>query len=203
MARYRLLLIAAIAIALVQIGFLSWMIAGRAAILRDGSEVLLKVEPVDPRDLLRGDYVRLGYDISRIPSELIADVPQGQAATAEGPISVRLKKGDDGYWHAASAWLGGGSKPAPGEGEVDIAGQVSSGWSLTPGSTVSVDYGIERYYVPEGEGLAIEDEMRRRNAGADPELRGFGVVVAVAADGTAQIKALMDGDTMLFEEPLY
>ena len=26
-------------------------------ILRDGREITLKVEPVDPRDLLRGDYV--------------------------------------------------------------------------------------------------------------------------------------------------
>jgi hypothetical protein len=29
------------------------------------------------------------------------------------------------------------------------------------------------------------------------------VRVAVAKSGKAQIKALMDGDTMLFEEPLY
>ena len=52
-------------LALAQIAFLSWMIAGRAAILRDGREVLLKVEPVDPRDLLRGDYVVLTYEITR------------------------------------------------------------------------------------------------------------------------------------------
>ena len=54
------LLVAAVLLAFAQIGFLSWIIAGRAAILRDGQEVLLKVEPVDPRDLLRGDYVRAG-----------------------------------------------------------------------------------------------------------------------------------------------
>ncbi|RUY82729.1 GDYXXLXY domain-containing protein, partial [Mesorhizobium sp. M7A.F.Ca.CA.001.10.2.1] len=61
------LVISALVLALVQIGFLSWIIAGRAAILRNGKEVLLKIEPVDPRDLLRGDYIILGYDISRIP----------------------------------------------------------------------------------------------------------------------------------------
>ena len=48
----RKLIVAAALLALAQIAFLSWIIAGRAAILRDGQEVLLKVEPVDPRDLL-------------------------------------------------------------------------------------------------------------------------------------------------------
>jgi uncharacterized membrane-anchored protein len=201
MSRYKLV-IAAIVLALAQIGFLGWMIVGRAAILRDGKEVLLKVEPVDPRDLLRGDYVRLGYDISRIEVEKVANLPQGETATAEGPIVVRLKKDADGFWRATSAWLGAAASPAPSD-EVDLLGQVSSGWSLTPGSTISVDYGIERFYVPEGEGLAIEEEMRKRNAGAEPELRSFGIKVAVAKDGSGQIKALMDGDQMLFEEPLY
>lgn len=201
MPRYKLV-IAAVLLALAQIGFLGWMIAGRATILRHGKEVLLKVEPVDPRDLLRGDYVRLGYDISRIEVEKIANLPQGELATAEGPIVVRLKKDADGYWRATSAWLGTAATQA-GADEVDIVGHVSDGWSLTPGSTISVDYGIERYYVPEGEGLAIEEEMRKRNFGAEPALRSFGIKVAIAKDGSGQIKALMDGDTMLFQEPLY
>ena len=33
--------------------------------------------------------------------------------------------------------------------------------------------------------------------------RSFGVRVALAEDGGAQIKALVDGQTVLFEEPLY
>ncbi|CAN7407461.1 GDYXXLXY domain-containing protein [Aminobacter sp. LjRoot7] len=201
MARYKLV-VAAIVLALAQIGFLGWMIVGRAAILRDGKEVLLKVEPVDPRDLLRGDYVRLGYDISRIEVEKIANLPQGDLTSVDGPVVVRLKKDADGYWRATSAWLNAATTPASGD-EVDLLGQISSAWSLTPGSTISVDYGIERFYVPEGEGLAIEEEMRKRNSGAEPELRSFGIKVAVGSDGTGQIKALMDGDTMLFEEPLY
>ena len=69
------LVVSSLVLALLQIGFLGWIIAGRAAVLRNGTEVLLKVEPVDPRDLLRGDYVSLGYEISRIPVKLIADMP--------------------------------------------------------------------------------------------------------------------------------
>jgi hypothetical protein len=37
----------------------------------------------------------------------------------------------------------------------------------------------------------------------DMRVRPFGIRIALAADGTAQIKALLDGDTTLFQEPLY
>ena len=77
-SRYNIVIAAAV-LALAQIGFLGWMIAGRAALLRNGQEVLLKVEPVDPRDLLRGDYVRLGYEISRIPVEMIGKSGTGRS----------------------------------------------------------------------------------------------------------------------------
>lgn len=188
------LVISALVLALVQIGFLSWIIAGRAAILRDGRQVLLKVEPVDPRDLLRGDYIRLGYDISRIPVKLIANIPADKFSSDDTSIVVRLKPGADGYWQPIAAWFGQVPAPAAAD-EADIVGHVAAGWDLrTPDTTIAPDYGIERFYLPEGEGIAIQNDMR---------VRPFGMRVAIARDGTAQIKALMDGDKTLFEEPLY
>ena len=72
---------------------------------------------------------------------------------------------------------------------------MAEGWDLRePGATIAPDYGIERFYLPEGEGMAIQNDMR---------VRPFGIRAAIAGNGTAQIKALMDGDTTLFEEPLY
>lgn len=188
------LLIAAVLLSVVQIGFLSWIIAGRAAILRSGQEVLLKVEPVDPRDFLRGDYVRLGYEIRDVPVKLIENVPAGEFVTEEGPIFVRLGQDADRYWRARTASLGQPSGVAPAAGEVDIRGTVAGGWTLGPDASVSVDYGIDRYYVPEGDGLEIQQDMR---------VRPFGILAAIGGDGTPQIKALMDGDKKLFEEPLY
>jgi uncharacterized membrane-anchored protein len=187
------LLLAAALLALAQIAFLSWIIAGRAAILRNGQEVLLKVEPIDPRDLLRGDYVRLGYEIRDVPVKLVTNAPSGEFVPEDGPIFVRLGRDSDGYWRPRSATLGEpqGQPPA---GEIDIRGMVSGGWTLGPDASFSVDYGIDRFYVPEGEGRAIETDMRERP---------FGILAAVAGDGSAQIKALMDGETKLYEEPLY
>lgn len=187
------LILAAVVLAVVQIAFLSWMIAGRATVLRDGQEVLLKVEPIDPRDLLRGDYVRLGYEIRDVPVKLVTNAPAGEFVTVEGPIFVRLGKDPDGYWRVRSASLGepAGTPPA---GDVDIRGSITGGWTLGPEASFSVDYGIDRYYVPEGEGKAIEADLRERP---------FGILAAIATDGTPQIKALMDGEIKLYEEPLY
>jgi uncharacterized membrane-anchored protein len=188
------LIASALVLAVVQIGFLSWIIAGRAAILRNGKEVLLKVQPVDPRDLLRGDYISLNNNISRIPVKLIANIPQGVSTSDDSSITVRLKKGGDGYWQPTAAWLGKAPVPASPD-EADIAGHVAAGWDLgSPDATIAPDYGINRFYVPEGEGMAIQNDMR---------VRPFGIKLALSARGTAQIKALMDGDKTLFEEPLY
>jgi uncharacterized membrane-anchored protein len=188
------LVAAALAVALLQTGFIGWIIAGRAAILRNGHEVLLKVEPIDPRDLLRGDYVRLGYEISRIPVKLVANIPPGRTSSEDQSLVVRIKKGADGYWHPETAWLDAAPEP-PSAGQVDIVGHIGAGANLDDRSgTLFPDYGIERFYLPEGEGLAIQNDMRTRP---------FGVKIAVSKSGQAQIKALMDGDAMLFTEPLY
>ena len=194
MTKGNTLVASALLLALLQVGFLGWMIAGRAAILRDGREVLLKVEPVDPRDLLRGDYVILNYDISRLPGRMIADLAEaGYGSASDHDVTVRLRKGPDGYWQAGSAWIAAPSTP-PGDDEIDIVGRIPSLSAAHAGGDIFVTYGIERFYVPEGAGRAIESDMR---------VRPFGVRVAVSASGAAQVKALMDGETMVFQEPLY
>ena len=67
---------AAVFVALLQTGVLGYQISQHALILRHGQEVLLKSLPVDPRDLLRGEYVILNYDISTIePVLLVGERP--------------------------------------------------------------------------------------------------------------------------------
>jgi uncharacterized membrane-anchored protein len=188
-------LIAALIVALAQIGFLGWIIAGRAAVLRDGREITLKVEPVDPRDLLRGDYVRLGYGtISSLPTNQITNIGPDQFSSADSWLYVRLRKGTDGYWQLVSATFDAPLATAPGPDEVDIRGHVDEGWNLGANTSIGVNYGLERFYLPEGEGLELEKDMR---------IRPLGVRAAVGSDGTAQIKALLDGDRPLYEEPFY
>ncbi|HRP78452.1 MAG TPA: GDYXXLXY domain-containing protein [Aquamicrobium sp.] len=189
----RWLVPAALVVALLQIGFLASMIAGRAAVLRDGHEVTLAVEPVDPRDLLRGDYVTLAYNISRVPADLFGEMPEESGDEDDRTVYVRLKTDDDGVFQPVAARFGQPPEPAPAEGEVDVRGMTQPRWSARTHS-VSVRYGIERFYVPEGEGREIERNLAERS---------FRMKVAVAKDGTAQIKSFHDGETLLYAEPLY
>jgi uncharacterized membrane-anchored protein len=182
---------AALGVALLQIGFLAWMIQARADILRNGREVRLEVEPVDPRDLLRGDYVRLGYDMSILPKTLFSTLPEH--ALAEGtPILVDLEADDEGLHQPVAVHLSDNA-PLPDPTVVRVRGTLASSSPLSS-DMLRLRYGIERFYLPEGEGRAIEADMR---------MRSFYVIAAVSAAGQAQIKAFQDGDTTLYQEPLY
>lgn len=184
-------LVAALIAAVLQTAALGYMVESRASILRNGKEVLLKTVPVDPRDLLRGDYVILSYDISWLPPALFkGGLPTAPAETA---VFVRLAKQPDGFWGAAEASF----KPlAPVDDSVVLQSQPftyypSSGENP---SSINVDYGIERFYVPEGEGRVLE---QARNAEA------LSVSVRVNDAGRAQIRQIAVEGTPVYEEPLY
>src|SRR5262249_21760409 len=65
MSTSRKTLLALAAIALAQTAVLAWMVVSRIQLLRSGREIVLSVAPVDPRDLFRGEYVRLDYVAGR------------------------------------------------------------------------------------------------------------------------------------------
>lgn len=189
----RFLVAIAVAVAAVQIGVLASMIMSRAAILRDGREVVLEVRPVDPRDLLRGDYVRIGYDISSLPIEIFEDV-SGETGEIDGSaVFVRLEAREDGIWNAVSARFGAPPSGPRAQHQVDIRGTTPVS-NVGRAQLIAVDYGIERFYLPEGEGKPIEEGLGERP---------FRMVVAVADSGAAQIKAFYDGDVLIHREPLY
>ena len=194
MNQRRWLIPAALVVAFLQIAFLASMVMSRASILRDGREVMLQVLPIDPRDLLRGDYVVMRYNISAIPGDMFAEERQGDEAARGRTVFVRLKADTDGIWQPVLASFDAIAGAPAAADEVDIRGVSETRW-VGKATTVHVRYGIERFYVPEGEGRAIER--------ADPATRPFRMTIAVASDGTAQIKSLHDHGEMLYEEPLY
>lgn len=181
----------ALFVSLVQTAILGYMIEGRAAILRSGTEVLLKTAPVDPRDLLRGDYVILTYDISSISTTSVTGTRPDEGDVAK--LYVRLKPGTDGFWIVSQASF---DPLAAEDGSVVLRSQPITiyGWEWENAGNLFVSYGIERFYVPEGEGKPIEDG---RNEGR------VSVAARISADGQAQIRALMLDGEPLYEEPLY
>ncbi|GLR88729.1 GDYXXLXY domain-containing protein [Bradyrhizobium iriomotense] len=181
------------AAALIQFALLAVMIIDRVQILRDGAEIALQTRPVDPRDLLRGDYVRLAYDISEVPSGPLQDQPAG----ARNPIVfVKLTPDRDGLYKAVSVHAKAVPVTSP---EVLIRGRVTYGTNCGPDSrafctALRINYNLERYFVPEGEGLKLEQARDRRK---------LTVVAAVTPSGRAAIKRLLVDGKPAYEEPWF
>ncbi len=176
------------AVVATQVAVLAWMIGERAHLLASGREVVLEVVPVDPRSLFRGDYVNLGYDISRITA------PSGAPQPDRGEdIYVTLQKGADDKWTV----VGSGAQPPAGTtpDQVVLKGSVvytTRGSDEAPAQT-SVRYGIESFFVPEGTGRELEALVREKKLSA---------LIAVDPEGNAGIKGLIVDGKRVYEEPL-
>jgi uncharacterized membrane-anchored protein len=116
--------------------------------LRIGPTATLETEPVDPRDILRGDFITLGYPIQRVPFDRFE--PPLTTLPEDGTrVYVELQS-EAGFHRLARASL----KPlVPAPGNLLIRGRASRNWMRAgPGSVVRVAYGIEKFFVPEGKG---------------------------------------------------
>jgi uncharacterized membrane-anchored protein len=181
--------IAAIAVSLLQTGAIGTIIAGRAMHLAQGREIVLKVIPVDPRDLLRGDYVRLRYEISTIAASV---APLSTHISGDTPVYITFERQgapEEGKWVPLSVAL---ERPAPveGDGKIVLRGQVKWGGN---GSDLHVVYGIESYFVPENTGGDLEKAARAGDVKA---------VIAVDGGGKAAIKGIVVGGVRLLEPAL-
>mgnify|MGYP003707168551 CR=1 FL=1 len=186
--------VALFAIAIViQVALLALMILDRVQILRGGTEVTLQTRPVDPRDLLRGDYVRLGYDISEVPAGALQDHP---AAARNPTVFVKLAPSRDGLYEAVSVLTEAVPVTSP---EVLIRGRVVSGATCGTGSRsfcakLRINYNLERYFVPEGEGKKLEQARNQHK---------LTIVAAVAPSGRAAIKRLLLDGEPVYDEPWF
>lgn len=167
-------------VVLVQVVALLGFAGVREFTLRTGQEIVLQTVPVDPRDLFRGDYVVLSYEISRV---------SGCCFSAGDTAYVSLApKGE--VWQAVEA-----SRRRPSGNALFLRGRVLQVAQVQPrpgppgsgrpsGPEIEVEYGIESYFVPEGTGRDIEESIRQ--AGGKAKVR-----VIVDGFGTAVVKGLV------------
>jgi len=104
--------------------------------LSTGERVLLRVQPVDPVDPFRGEYVALSYGISRLT---LASPRIGET------VYVPLRR-DGGEWRGGRI-----SRERPPRG-LFIRGRVKPS---------GIEYGIETFYVEEGTAIEYERAIRR------------------------------------------
>ena len=149
------------------------MIVLRALPLLFGDPLLIRVIPVDPRDLFRGDYVVLSYAFSQVPAAgidgLTREPAAGRAHGWEGrTVYVSLAPEPDGrHWRAETVSL---HPPAGGR---YIRGRMA-GYNR-------LEFGIEAFYVQEGKGREYERAVRDRRLSAE---------IALTSGGHAALRGL-------------
>jgi uncharacterized membrane-anchored protein len=166
---------------------LGYMIIDRQAMLNAARVVTLKVVPVDPMDPLRGEFVILNYEISRLKS---AELDGEDKFNTADTIYVTLQNKGDG-WVAVAI----GHRPVAVQGGIVIKGTVRYVNDLTVDTQttteINVDYGIESFFVPQGMGRDIEDTRQKGELTAD---------IAIDPQGRAAIKAMRrKGDVFYVE----
>jgi len=187
------------AVALVQTAALAKIVVDRQRLLTTGREIIVKTEPVDPRDLFRGDYVVLGYGLNPIDSTKLKD-PSSLDNVAKGAVAYVTIAEEAGHvWRPVRVT---GSYPeSVGANEAVIKGIAEHRWTspataagAPQGTTLSMRYGIESYFVPEGTGRKLEQMVRDQTVEA---------VIALGSDGTAAIKGLILNGERHVDPPLY
>lgn len=142
--------------------------------LNFGKTVFLKVMPIDPRDLFRGDYVILDYEISQINEHQKILGSYGgyieQESLKNGEtVYVKLEK-DGSVYKAGDIY-----KDTPKKG-IFIKGKVTKKQRFfgLNNSNFTIIYGIENFFVPEGEGLYIEEQREINNLYAEIKINSYG-----------------------------
>ena len=164
---------------ILQLLVLAYMAGEREHILRNGKVIHLRTAPIDPRDIFRGDYVRLNYEISRIPVSMINNAESVGEVKKGTKIYARLKEGPTGLYELVEADL---QKPKEG---IYLAGRVLYPHrNLQKGFPVWTNYGIEAYFVEQGKGRDIEKRRGSRNTVQVP----LEMEIAVGSGGKSVLK---------------
>ena len=157
-------------------------------VLHSGQELMVQTAPVDPRDIFRGDYVRLNYLFSSLPLARIdasltrSGVRKGQA------VYLGMQVDGQGVARAGKVY----AEPPAG---VFLLGRATDDWPFRgfQGSSrpfpespapLQLRYGIEQYYLQQGRG----HELERLRGGRSDFQRPMLIRLAVADDGEALIR---------------
>lgn len=184
------------------LSILGGMLVGHAWPLWTGEVVRMKVQPVDPRDLFRGEFVRLAMAANRlvvgdtpsVPTDTVNAVyvrPVGDWESAAAPrLYSQLPRGSFVYVQLEPTATGDVQpvtiSRAPVAGARNLRGRLLSDPSS---GMLLVDYGLDAFFMQEGTAKPIEDAIR---AGRKVEMD-----VAIASSGRARIRNLVvDGQVV-------
>lgn len=176
-------------VAALQTAVLAWMVIDRSILLKTGREIVLPVRPVDPRDLFRGEYVRLGFDVANVPVKLL----EGARPVGNSAFYVTIEQQGD-EWKPVRITASRPRDVAP--NQMVLKARPVFRFPAAEQNhiqTVLARYGIERYYVPQGEGPRLEALARDKK---------ISVLVAVDGKGNAALKGILIDGRLQYVESL-
>ncbi|WNB91479.1 GDYXXLXY domain-containing protein [Bacillus sp. NEB1478] len=141
--------------AALQVLFLLFIAGSYYSIDYIGKEIKIKTEPIDPTDILYGDYVTLNFDISTVPiSEWHGK--EDLSNRGQSHVYVLLEKNKDGYYGVSGVYP---NKPEASGNQVILNARADRVW-IGNGSAdqLQLTYGFERYYVQENTGKNLEEK---------------------------------------------
>jgi uncharacterized membrane-anchored protein len=157
-----------IVLAALQIVFLLGVAASSYAVLGYGQEIRIQTIPLDPRDPLYGDHVNLKFSISELPASLWKE--SGELPKRGKVVYVLMKRnaaGSSGVYDAVAAYA---HKPSAAQDEVVIKGRMSYSYD----NKFMVEYGLEKFYVPQNTGKQLEEQARKGNMLARVKVASWG-----------------------------
>ena len=163
-----------------QLMILIVIIIFKVSVISSGTDILLEIEPVDPRDMLRGDYATFQYsDVSNVYSY---NTGAQQIRNGDTVYVVLGQRGK--YWTEERIQK---TKPVRGEifikGKVDRGGEDDLAYRSSSRYRLHITYGIEEYFIPEGKGQGFN--FRNKDASAR---------IAVDENGNAVLKEIYIDD---------
>jgi uncharacterized membrane-anchored protein len=155
-----------------QFAVLAYMAGEREWIRHGGERVFLRTAPIDPRDPLRGDFVRLSYSLNTVDAAHFRSSRRAGSLQREEIVYAVLKPTATDLYE-----LNYLTDQKPGGG-VFMRGRVSR---EVGDGRIHLRYGIEQYFVQQGSGIEIE---RLRGSRDDLQIP-MEVEVAIGRGGVA------------------
>jgi hypothetical protein len=187
---WRILAVAALCIAA-----LIALVVRESAARASGTEMLLSMEAVDPRALLQGHYVTI-----TLRETIGNEEPCPPTTASPAPDGwVALKPGEGGVYHVAGG--SGVRAEAAQHGPIVVHGGLSCeqpfgalGALVGQRRFVSLDLGINAFYIAQSEAQRIERVLSEQNVGEEARVYA---IVSAGQDGRARLKGLMiDGERL-------
>ena len=129
-----------------QVVALGMICVQREAVLQTGGNVFLRTVPIDPRDLLRGDYMRLTYEVGTVPRSLVAEGEFEEMQKPARRVYLAYRADDRGVIIPIRLSL---TRP---ENERYIRGRTIR--NRQP-NVISVHYGVEKFFVQQDRGRSL------------------------------------------------